>query len=58
MENINDPIDEILAAHGMKGPLQKLTATGLANRIYATKDLVIRVAREHDEALWLMKPGC
>lgn len=51
MEKITDPVDDILAAHGMKGPWKRLTATGLANRIYATKDLVIRVAREHDEAL-------
>ncbi len=33
------------------GPWEPLQATGLANRIYATKDVVIRVAREHPEAL-------
>ena len=46
-----DPIDKILEACGLKGPWQPLPATGLANRIYATKDVVIRVAREHAEAL-------
>ena len=49
--NTPDPIDEILEACGLKGPWEPLPATGLANRIYATKDVVIRVAREHPEAL-------
>jgi len=48
---MTDPIDEILEASGLKGPWEPLPATGLANRIYATKDVVIRVAKEHDEAL-------
>ncbi|MFC2079393.1 phosphotransferase family protein [Candidatus Bipolaricaulota bacterium] len=51
MENKSDPIDEILEACGMNGPWEPLHTTGLANRIYATKDVVIRVAREHEEAL-------
>ena len=51
MERVIDPIDDILAAHSLKAPWEPLPDTGLANRIYATKDVVIRVAREHDEAL-------
>ena len=51
MENTLDPVDKILQACGISGPWELLNATGLANRIYATKDVVIRVAREHEEAL-------
>jgi aminoglycoside phosphotransferase (APT) family kinase protein len=51
MEITRDPVDQILEACGMKGPWEPLHATGLANRIYATKDVVIRVAKEHEEAL-------
>ena len=51
MTNKTDPIDEILDLCGMKGPWEALGATGLANRIYATKDVVIRVANDHQEAL-------
>ena len=51
MENIPDPIDKILQVCGMNGPWEPLYATGVANHIYATKDVVIRVAREHPEAL-------
>ncbi|MBI9045477.1 MAG: hypothetical protein JEZ06_13385 [Anaerolineaceae bacterium] len=51
MENTPDPIDEILEACGIQGPWARFNATGFANRIYATKNVVIRVAREHPEAL-------
>ncbi len=51
MESTTDPIDEILDACGMIGPWEPLEATGVANRIYATKDVVIRIAKEHQEAL-------
>ncbi len=51
MKNMIDPIDEILDASGMKGPWEPLEATGVANRIYATKEVVIRIAKEHQEAL-------
>ncbi|MBI9044981.1 MAG: aminoglycoside phosphotransferase family protein [Anaerolineaceae bacterium] len=51
MEIIPDPIDEILEVCGISGPWESMDATGVANRIYATKDVVIRVAREHAEAL-------
>lgn len=46
-----DPVDEILAYHGCQGPWQQLPATGVANRIYATQELVLRIAVESEEAL-------
>ena len=51
LENTPDPIDKILEVCGISGPWESLNATGVANRIYATKDVVIRVAKEHPEAL-------
>lgn len=51
MENTLDPIDIILEVWDLDGPWEPLNATGVANRIYATTDVVIRVAREHAEAL-------
>jgi aminoglycoside phosphotransferase (APT) family kinase protein len=47
----HDPVDAILARHGIRGPWQQLPATGIANRIYATDDLVLRIAVEGSEAL-------
>jgi aminoglycoside phosphotransferase (APT) family kinase protein len=47
----HDPVDAILSHHGVRGPWQELPATGIANRIYATDDLVLRVAVEGSEAL-------
>src|SRR2546422_1235738 len=46
-----DPVDAILTQHGIRGPWRPLQATGIANRIYATHDLVLRVATDHPEAL-------
>jgi aminoglycoside phosphotransferase (APT) family kinase protein len=46
-----DPVDEILAAYRVAGPWQRLEATGVANRIYATPDLVLRVATDHPDAI-------
>src|SRR5215472_8057848 len=46
-----DPVDEILAAYRLSGPWQRLEATGIANRIYATQDLVLRVATDHPDAI-------
>jgi aminoglycoside phosphotransferase (APT) family kinase protein len=46
-----DPVDALLAAHGFSGAWTTLTATGLANRIYATADVVLRVATDHPEAV-------
>ena len=51
MNTRHDPVDDILVAHGLNGPWETLPQTGLANRIYATKDVVLRIAKDHDEAL-------
>ena len=46
-----DPVDAILAAHGFSGAWTRLNANGLANRVYATADVVLRVATDHPEAV-------
>lgn len=46
-----DPVDDILRLHGFSGPWQLLPATGIANRIYATADIVLRVATDHEDAV-------
>lgn len=51
MGTATDPVDALLAHHGVRGPWQPLTATGIANRIYATHDVVLRVATDHPEAV-------
>ena len=48
---IADPVDDILAHHGIRGPWEALTWTGIANRIYATPDAVLRIATDHAEAV-------
>jgi aminoglycoside phosphotransferase (APT) family kinase protein len=45
-----DPVDAILAAHGFSGAWTPLGPTGVANRIYATADVVLRVATDHPDA--------
>jgi len=47
----SDPVDDILAKHGVSGPWKSLQATGVANRIYATQDVVLRIATNHPEAV-------
>src|SRR5262245_61142433 len=47
----SDPVGEILAAYRLPGPWQWLEATGVANRIYATQDVVLRVATDHPDAI-------
>jgi aminoglycoside phosphotransferase (APT) family kinase protein len=47
----DDPVAMILAAYGIPGPWRMLPSTGIANRIYATHDVVLRVATDHDDAL-------
>jgi aminoglycoside phosphotransferase (APT) family kinase protein len=46
----DDPVDAILARHGVRGPWESLRATGIANRIYATRDVILRVATDHPQA--------
>ncbi len=48
---LDDPVDHILAAYRIPGPWQPLKATGLANRIYATRDVVLRIATDHSDAI-------
>ena len=47
----SDPVDAILTAYRIPGPWQLLEATGIANRIYATDDVVLRVATDHHDAI-------
>lgn len=46
-----DPVDEILASQGIQGPWKALELTGVANRVYATEDVVLRIATEHPDAV-------
>jgi len=46
-----DPVDAMLARHGVRGPWTALPSTGIANRIYATADVVLRVATNHPDAV-------
>jgi aminoglycoside phosphotransferase (APT) family kinase protein len=48
---VPDPVNAILAHHGIRGPWEALRVTGLANRIYATSDVVLRIATDHPEAV-------
>ncbi|MBW3570133.1 MAG: aminoglycoside phosphotransferase family protein [Gemmatimonadetes bacterium] len=41
----------MFARHGVRGPWAPLHATGVANRIYATRDVVLRVATDHPDAV-------
>ncbi|BDC48322.1 hypothetical protein F183_A06380 [Bryobacterales bacterium F-183] len=44
-------ITAILAAHGIHDPWQPLEATGVANSIYATQHVVLRIATDHPDAI-------
>ena len=44
-------IDAMFALHGIRGRWSPLPTTGLANRVYATHDVVLRVATDHVEAV-------
>jgi aminoglycoside phosphotransferase (APT) family kinase protein len=47
----DDRIHAIFARHGIRDPWEALPATGLANRIYATREFVLRVATDHPDAV-------
>ena len=51
MNRADDSVGDILARQGIDGPWHPLTAPGLANRIYATDDVVLRIATDHPEAV-------
>lgn len=44
-------IDAIFARHGLSGPWRRLSSTGLANYVYATADVVLRVATDHPDGV-------
>ena len=46
-----DLVEAIFEKYGVPGPWQPLPSTGLANRVYATRDVVLRVATDHPEAV-------
>lgn len=45
------PIATILAAYGIREPWRELPSTGLANRVYATRDVILRVVTDHEDAV-------
>jgi hypothetical protein len=44
-------VDAMFARHGIPGPWAPVPATGIANRIYATREVVLRVATDHPEGV-------
>jgi len=44
-------IDAMFARHGVPGRWEVLPSTGLANRIFATRDVVLRVATDHPDGV-------
>ncbi len=44
-------IEAIFAMYNVRGPWEHLPATGLANHIYATQDVVLRVATDHPDGI-------
>lgn len=46
-----DLVDAMFAVHGIAGPWFPLRATGIANLIYATENVVLRVATDHPDGV-------
>jgi aminoglycoside phosphotransferase (APT) family kinase protein len=46
-----DLVDAMFTAHGIPGPWAPLPATGIANHIFSTPDVVLRVATDHPEGV-------
>ncbi|HVS12436.1 MAG TPA: aminoglycoside phosphotransferase family protein [Thermoanaerobaculia bacterium] len=44
-------IDAMFRRHGVRGRWEPLPSTGLANRVYATHDVVLRVATDHPDGV-------
>lgn len=44
-------VDAMFEQHGVPGPWEVLPATGLANHIFATRDVVLRVATDHRDGI-------
>lgn len=47
----DDPVDAMLARHGVRRPWTALPSTGIANRIYATEGVILRVATDNPDAV-------
>jgi Ser/Thr protein kinase RdoA (MazF antagonist) len=45
-----DDVSAIFARHGVRGAWQPLPALGIANHIFATDDVVLRIATDHPQA--------
>jgi tRNA A-37 threonylcarbamoyl transferase component Bud32 len=46
-----DVVDAIFALHGIQEVWKVLAATGVANHIYATQDVVLKIATDHPDAV-------
>ncbi|NJL66900.1 MAG: aminoglycoside phosphotransferase family protein [Leptolyngbyaceae cyanobacterium CSU_1_3] len=46
-----DPVKEILLQYGIKGDWEPILGLGVANRIYATNDAILRIAADHPDSL-------
>jgi aminoglycoside phosphotransferase (APT) family kinase protein len=44
-------IDALFARYGVSGPWEPLPSTGVANCVFATRDVVLRVATDHRDAV-------
>ena len=44
-------VDAMFARHGVPGPWEPLPSLGLADRIFATRDVVLRVATDHPDGV-------
>jgi aminoglycoside phosphotransferase (APT) family kinase protein len=47
----NSQIDQILEANDIEGPWTRYQTTGIANWIFMTKDVVLRIAADHPDSL-------
>lgn len=45
-----DPVKEILLQYGIKGDWEAILGLGVGNRIYATDDVVLRIAADHPDS--------
>ncbi len=50
-KDVIDPVDEILDRYGIAGPWTRLTNTGVVNRVYATREVVVRIATDHPDGV-------
>jgi aminoglycoside phosphotransferase (APT) family kinase protein len=44
-------VDAMFVRHGIPGPWVPMPATGVANRVYATQGIVLRIATDHPESI-------